>query len=805
MAGEPFRPDPSWPSILELAIKLWGLPTDWSHNKNEVRFGAHQSKSNKINELVWFDNEANEGGGYRELHQMAIGPLPARPKANGANGHAGRQKPWENIGVVYHYHDADGALILDVIRTIDGNPRFFQRRPDGYTARGDQKWKWNVRDLPGHDLLVYRLPGVLASGEQTIWICEGEKDCDNLTKLGLIATCNIGGSGKWRDEMQRYFLRKHVVVLADNDAVGEAHAATVARSLYPVAASIKLLLLPNLPPKGDVTDWLDAGGTVEGLEYHAREAPPYVPPAAPPLGEVPPDDPPGGVEEGGEPPEPPPPEGDGRGDPLPDGQRVIVCVAGELPRMVRQAQEALLAAGAPIYQRGMLVQPTEQEYRTADGGVTHSAALVPITAPALMKMLSEVAVWQKWDGRRRAFVVCDPPDKLVQIVLNNRSDWPFPHVRGVLTSPTLRPDGSLLMTPGYDPVSRYYLMFPSDLVMPEIPEAPTEHDARESLGRLNGLLDSYPFVNRASRSVALTMLKTQVLRCAMPVSPLLAVSARAPGTGKSHLVDLASTVAIGRPCPAMGTSKKDEETEKGINAMLIAGVPGFSIDNVSRDIDTPTLNMATERPLISIRLFGVLEIVEIENAVVIYMTGNNLAIVDEQGRRTMRCDLDAGEEHPERRPFDGDPIITARRDRGRYIADVLIIARAYHVSQTKLGIFSLGSYGAWLGETDPAETMETTAKDDPATIRLAAMLEGWYAEFQGTPKTIADAVKDSKIDGFYPIMKEQFPARGGAEVDTARMQYWLRKYVGRVAAKKRFLKDDGNTHGAIRWYVEKVE
>ena len=77
--------------------------------------------------------------------------------------------------------------------------------------------------------------------------------------------------------MSRYFHRKHVVVLVDNDEVGEAHAATVARSLHPVVASIKLLMLPGLLPKGDVSDWLADGGTRDELEYHAREAPPYVP------------------------------------------------------------------------------------------------------------------------------------------------------------------------------------------------------------------------------------------------------------------------------------------------------------------------------------------------------------------------------------------------------------------------------------------------------------------------------------------------------------------------------------------------
>jgi putative DNA primase/helicase len=396
-------------------------------------------------------------------------------------------------------------------------------------------------------------------------------------------------------------------------------------------------------------------------------------------------------------------------------------------------------------------------------------------------------------------------------VLHDIRDWPFPIVRGVLTTPTLRPDGSILREPGYDPQSRYYLMFPEDFEIPEILE--TEAAARQSLERLDKLLDSYPFANKPSRSVALCMLMTQVLRCAMPTSPMLAVSARAAGTGKSHLVDLASTVAIGRLCPSMGVGTRNEEVEKEINTMLLSGVPGFSIDNVSRDLDIGTLNRATERALLTIRIFGVLESIEVENAVTIYMTGNNLAIVDEQGRRTMRCDLDAGVERPERREFTGDPIYTVRANRPRYIADVLTIARAYHVSGERVAPFSIGSYGAWshfvrepliwLGRPDPVDTMETTAGDDPTTLRLAAIVLGWWDSFTSMPKTLAEAQVDARPE-FRDTMKEHFPARGGIDVDTTRMGYFLRKFSGRIVDGMRFDKELGHTGGAIRWKLTRV-
>jgi putative DNA primase/helicase len=814
--GGGFVPDPSWPSIVELATEAWGQPTDRS--PHEIRWGANGSKSVRLSDLTWFDHEANAGGGYVDIWRIARGagtPLPPR-----TNGHAGGHtttgngsgpEPWHNVAIAYDYRDGGGTLIAQNCRMRPGyRQRFMQRRPSGRVLKnGDPVWKWSTKGL---DIPLYHVSELhAASADNLVFITEGEKDADRLIAAGLIATTNIAGAAHWDGVRHNgCFAGRHVVILEDNDDAGRQRTARIAPGLTGVAASLRVLALPGLPEKGDVSDWLDAGGTIAELDRLARETPLWVPPE-PDL------DPP--PEPDLEPPpewdlDPPPPEqppgGPRPGEP--DELPVILCIAGELPRVVREAQAALLNAGLPIYQRGMLVQPTEQEYTAADGSVTHSASLVPLTAPALRLMMSRSAVFMKWNAsvRPARYMPCDPPPALVDVVLHNRGGWPFPVVRGVLTCPTLRPDGSLLLKRGYDPVSRYYLMFPQGLELPEIPEAPTKAHAQLSFARLNALLDSYPWVSRASRSVGQSMLMTQVLRCAMPVSPLHAVSAKAPGTGKSHLVDLASTVAIGRPCPAMGTGKKDEETEKGINTLLIAGVPGFSIDNVSRDLDTPTLNMATERPLITIRLFGVLEHVEIENAVVIYMTGNNLAIIDEQGRRTIRAELDAGREDPERRAFDGDPIHTARADRGRYIADVLTIARAYHLSGERVAPFPLGSYGAWshfvrepliwLEQADPVDTMEQAARDDPSNLRLHAIVNGWHAEFGEMPRTIAEAVKDAS-DGFLAVMREHFPAHGGSSVDNSRMGYWLRKFAGRVVGRKRFVKDDSAPHGSVRWYV----
>jgi len=162
------------------------------------------------------------------------------------------------IVATYDYPDENGELLYQAYRK---DPKDFrQRRPDG---NGGWDYKLgNVRRVP------YRLPELLkAAPAEPVFIAEGEKDVNRLAALGLVATCNVGGAGKWRGEYNQHFAGRDVVILPDNDDPGEQHACKVAAMLLPIARSVKILYLPDLPVKGDVSDWLDAGGTVEKLNH----------------------------------------------------------------------------------------------------------------------------------------------------------------------------------------------------------------------------------------------------------------------------------------------------------------------------------------------------------------------------------------------------------------------------------------------------------------------------------------------------------------------------------------------------------
>lgn len=179
-----------------------------------------------------------------------------------------------HISGIYDYQDEYGAVLFQAVRyeivkdgTVDKT--FRQRRPTGSGG-----WAWN---LDGVRHVPYRLPALAAADPATtVFVVEGEKDADRLAALGQVATTNPMGALKWRPEYGEYLRGRPVVVLEDNDDTGRKHAADVAAQLAGVAASVLVLGFPELPEKGDVSDWLDAGGTVEGL--HARVASSTPPP-----------------------------------------------------------------------------------------------------------------------------------------------------------------------------------------------------------------------------------------------------------------------------------------------------------------------------------------------------------------------------------------------------------------------------------------------------------------------------------------------------------------------------------------------
>lgn len=171
-----------------------------------------------------------------------------------SNGH-------REISTIYDYQDANGQIAYQVVRYTPKG--FSQRRPDG-----NGNWAWN---LQGVERVLYKLPKVIEAVNtgKPIYVVEGEKDADSLARAGIVATCNSGGAGKWRNEYAQTLRGANVVIVADRDEPGRTHAHTISDSLQGIAATVKTVEAPD--PHKDVSDLLANGGSVDDLTLPTTE------------------------------------------------------------------------------------------------------------------------------------------------------------------------------------------------------------------------------------------------------------------------------------------------------------------------------------------------------------------------------------------------------------------------------------------------------------------------------------------------------------------------------------------------------
>jgi putative DNA primase/helicase len=173
---------------------------------------------------------------------------------------------------IYTYTDGVGALLFQVLRYP--GKLFLQRQPGPQAT-----WINNVK---GVKRVLYNLPDVISA--KTVIIVEGEKDADNLKAafgedydhLHLAVTTAPMGAGNWLDQYSPYLTGKNVLIFPDNDEAGRLHAQQAAVSIANSAHSVKIVELPGLQDKEDVSDFLKARSANDLLEI-ATTAPLWEP------------------------------------------------------------------------------------------------------------------------------------------------------------------------------------------------------------------------------------------------------------------------------------------------------------------------------------------------------------------------------------------------------------------------------------------------------------------------------------------------------------------------------------------------
>jgi putative DNA primase/helicase len=482
-------------------------------------------------------------------------------------------------------------------------------------------------------------------------------------------------------------------------------------------------------------------------------------------------------------------------EPLDHGDAILIR-EGALAEAVDACEAILARPDLPIADRvfqraGRLVRVGVLPVPGPVDGVTRpqgAVVILPVEKPFLLTVLSRHGRFKKFDGRSQAWRTIDPPKAVAEAVMSRSGRWPFPVLRGVVACPSLRADGSLMLTPGFDAVSGFYLDHGLTI---RVPENPTKEEAQKAFDLLAGLLSGFSFVESVDYSVALALILTAVARPSLDTVPLFSITAPVRGSGKSTLMDIAAVIATGRRSAVLSATADRDELEKRLVGCLLSGDCIINLDNVNGVLRSDLLCQATTAEAVKVRPLGSSDQAEVPNSALWACNGNNITVASDLARRTLLCRLDPGMERPEERVFAFDPVAKARKHRAEYVTAALTVLRAYIAAgRPGLDIHPFGSFErwsglvrsalVWVGAADPCESREAVMEDDPDAAMLRSLLSAWWERFGRTPRTVKEIVRAGEEDD-NPLgaILEDIAGEGRA-INTRRLGWWLRRQVGRI-------------------------
>jgi hypothetical protein len=487
----------------------------------------------------------------------------------------------------------------------------------------------------------------------------------------------------------------------------------------------------------------------------------------------------------------------------------ILIQPGELPRIC-DAAESELAKTLRHYQRGGVIVTI-----TTDPG-TRQTAVKPLSLPSLTRALAGLAVWQRYDKRGEEWLVCDPVEKYVR-VLHDATVYPhLPVLNGIARQPYLRTDGSLMMNAGYDAATGMFGVFNAGQF--NIPATPTWQQAEQALAELSGLLSEFPFKTEHDKSAALAAILTAVIRPSLPLAPMIHVKAPSISSGKSYLCELLTAFATPQKGTPHAFPADDEECRKLLLAELLTAPAVVEFDNLTGDlIPHKSLCTALTSEFISGRILGQSKTAEVGTRTLLLSSGNNVEPVRDMTRRVVTITLDPACELPAARDFSKQPVSEVRAGRGRYVALVLTVVRAWICAERpKTACKTIASYAdwsgfcrqplLWLGLPDPAACIFEAMNDDPDRETLGAALHAWMGCFGRVPTMIKDAVSaatrhDPASENLHEVFTDIAGEREG--INRKRLGWWIKRHAGRVVDGLRFAPDTAHTNAA-KWKVEAV-
>ncbi len=421
------------------------------------------------------------------------------------------------------------------------------------------------------------------------------------------------------------------------------------------------------------------------------------------------------------------------------------------------------------------------------------------------------------EGEIQRFAV-PPPRWLVEAI--HCRGWYSNKIRrlsGVVTSPTIRKDGSILQIEGHDAATG--LLYKPNDNFPKIQDNPTRKDAIRSITDLLEVIQDFPFMSRSDHSAWLCLVLSLIAReCIDGCVPLFAITANTRGAGKSLLADAASLIALGRSAARKAYDRDDTDMRKAITSVAMEGLPLVLLDNIDSTLGGASLDAAITARTWSDRILGKSATTgDLPLRTVWCATGNNIQFGSDIARRVIPIRLVSPEESPEDRiGFKHDDLLGwVSANRSRLAVSALTILRAYFVAgcpaQANEQFGSFESWSklvrgslVWCGADDPLATRETAkASDDSREILgllIAGLLEADPHRFGLTAKQIETATSyRPDADTNCPTLAEAVMAVCGGRFDPRRFSRRLRQFQGRVFNGMRIESEMG--HSVRRYFV----
>ena len=494
--------------------------------------------------------------------------------------------------------------------------------------------------------------------------------------------------------------------------------------------------------------------------------------------------------------------------------RPEIEVGTDESRVVDEAIAAL-AIAQEVYVRGPEIVEIVTD-TPATRGVTRVGPLVRIhrsPEPRVRELLSTYAQWMSTGRDGESLVEAHPPLWAVRAVVS-RGHWPaLRPLIAVAEAPTMRPDGTIITEPGYDPATGIYL---APGVRVTIPDHPTRGQAIAAVAVLADIIGDFPLASEAGRSAWIAGVLTAAVRPAIDgPAPMIIIDASVPGAGKTLMVDASAMITTGRPAARTTFVADDAEMRKRITAIALAGDPLALLDNVVGTIGCPSLDAALTGTTWRDRVLGSSAMTgELPMRTVWWATGNGLVIGADLVRRALLVRLEPMVERPEERSGWRHPrLLDHVRDvRAELLSAALTIPRAYAVAgRPDQGLTPMGSYTAWsdlvrsavvwVGMADPCATIGEIRACDPRADALAGLLATWPAA-PDTPVNVAELLAAATPGTpWRAVLCEWCPPRGADLLPVSRALGNRLRGVRRRVVSGQYIDAGPHGRGGVSWLL----